>query len=352
MIGIIVSGGISFLVVIFSTLIGVNFFKSRNIGQEIQEELNFHDHKKGTPTMGGIFIVFGTIAGYTLSHINFWTIGEGFKVELTSMNFNVMLLFGLSFLMALVGLIDDLLKVKAGRNLGFKPSQKITFQLLIGIISAYYFMVLDYDSNFYFFSGLGFDIGIGKWLIIIFFIIGITNSVNFTDGLDGLVAGSSAISFGGILIISFWIYRHPSYYSKFIGQDFLTVELSLLISAVAGACLGFLWWNTNPAKIIMGDVGSHFLGSLFPLILFALGADGLIFFFCFLFILEGVSVVIQIVSFKYRQKRVFKMAPIHHHFEMNNWAETTIIVRFWIINGIAVVIGLGLFYADYVLFGQ
>ena len=99
-------------------------------------------------------------------------------------------------------------------------------------------------------------------------------------------------------------------------------------------------------------IRDSFLGSLFPLILFALGADGLIFFFCFLFILEGVSVVVQILSFKYRQKRVFKMAPIHHHFEMSNWAETTIIVRFWIINGIAVVIGLGLFYADYVLFGQ
>ncbi len=352
MIGIIVSGGISFLVVIFSTLIGVNFFRSRNIGQEIQEEVNFHDHKKGTPTMGGLFIVFGTFAGYSLSHINFWTIGEGFKVELTSMNVNVISLFVLAFLMAMVGFVDDYLKVKAGRNLGLKPSQKFALQFLIGCFSAYYFIFLNYDSNFYFFSGLGFDIGNIKWLIIIFFIIGITNSVNFTDGLDGLVAGSSAISFGGILIISFWIYRHPSYYSKFIVDDFLTVELSLLISAVAGACLGFLWWNTNPAKIIMGDVGSHFLGALFPLILFSLGADGLIFFFCFLFILEGVSVVAQILSFKYRQKRVFKMAPIHHHFEMSNWAETTIIVRFWIINGIAVVIGLGLFYADYVLFGQ
>ena len=352
MIGIIVSGGISFLVVIFSTLIGVNFFKSRNIGQEIQEEVDFHDHKKGTPTMGGLFIVFGTFAGYALSHINFWTIGEGFKVEITSMNTNILLIFGIAFSMALVGLLDDFLKVKAGRNLGLKPSQKLILQTLVGIVSAYYFLYLNYDSSFYFFSGLGFDIGILKWLVIIFFIIGITNSVNFTDGLDGLVAGSSAISFGGILIISFWIYRHPEYYSRFIGQSFLTVDISLLISAVAGACLGFLWWNTNPAKIIMGDVGSHFLGALFPLILFALGTDGLIFFFCFLFILEGVSVVIQILSFKYRKKRIFKMAPLHHHFEMSNWAETTIIVRFWIINGIAVVIGLGLFYADYVLFGQ
>ena len=170
MIGIIVSGGISFLVVIFSTLIGVNFFRSRNIGQEIQEEVNFHDHKKGTPTMGGLFIVFGTIAGYSLSHINFWTIGEGFKVELTSMNLNVILLFVLAFLMAMVGFIDDYLKVKAGRNLGLKPTQKFALQFLIGCISAYYFIFLNYDSNFYFFSGLGFDIGIVKWLIIIFFI--------------------------------------------------------------------------------------------------------------------------------------------------------------------------------------
>ena len=117
MIGIIVSGGISFLVVIFSTLIGVSFFKSRNIGQEIQEEVDFHDHKKGTPTMGGLFIVFGTFAGYALSHINFWTIGKGFKVEITYMNTNVLLIFGIAFLMALVGLLDDFLKVKAGRNL-------------------------------------------------------------------------------------------------------------------------------------------------------------------------------------------------------------------------------------------
>ena len=127
---------------------------------------------------------------------------------------------------------------------------------------------------------------------------------------------------------------------------------TLLISSISGACLGFLWWNTNPAKIILGDVGSHFIGALFPLILISLGAEGLILFFCFLFLMEEASVIIQVSSFKYRKKRVFKMAPIHHHFEMLNWAETTIIVRFWIINGIFVVLGLGLFYADWVLFGS
>ena len=195
MIGIIVSGGISFLVVIFSTLIGVNFFRSRNIGQEIQEEVNFHDHKKGTPTMGGLFIVFGTIAGYSLSHINFWTIGEGFKVELTSMNVNVVLLFVLAFLMAMVGFIDDYLKVKAGRNLGLKPTQKFALQFLIGCISAYYFIFLNYDSNFYFFSGLGFDIGILKWLVIIFFITPFSLSFFERDDINLEMATIDSIGF-------------------------------------------------------------------------------------------------------------------------------------------------------------
>ena len=183
-------------------------------------------------------------------------------------------------------------------------------------------------------------------------IVGITNSVNLTDGLDGLVAGSATVSFGGILIISFWIFRHPEYYSSFMNSAFISSELAVLVSSIAGSCLGFLWWNTNPAKIIMGDIGSQFIGAMFPLILFSIGADTLILFFCFLYILEATSVIVQVLSFKYRGKRVFKMTPIHHHFEMSNWAETTIIVRFWIVNGIFIVIGLGLFYGDWVLFGN
>ena len=352
MIGVIVAGGISFLFVIFSTSIGVNYFKSRNIGQPIREELNFHEHKKGTPTMGGVFIIIGSYVGFTLSHINFWTIGQGFKVELLSISSEILSLLILGTLMGLVGFLDDYLKVKKNRNLGLKARNKIILQTLVAFIACYYFYLLDDSSIFYLFSGFGFDVGIFKWLITAFIIVGITNAVNLTDGLDGLVAGSSSISFGGVLIITFWIFRHPEYYSNFINPVFVSLELSVLISSIAGSCLGFLWWNTNPAKIIMGDIGSQFIGSMFPLILFAIGADALILFFCFLYILEAMSVIIQVVSFKYRHKRIFKMTPIHHHFEMSNWAETTIIVRFWIINGIFIVIGLGLFYGDWVLFGN
>ena len=254
--------------------------------------------------------------------------------------------------MGFVGLIDDYLKVNKNRNLGLNAKNKLVLQTLVALLGSYYFYFLDNSTIFYLFSGFGVDVGIIKWFLIVFIIVGITNAVNLTDGLDGLVAGSSSVSFGGILIITFWIFRHPDYYSNFIIPDFISVELAVLISSIAGSCLGFLWWNTNPAKIIMGDVGSQFIGSMFPLILFAIGADTLILFFCFLYIVEAMSVIIQVVSFKYRGKRVFKMTPIHHHFEMSNWAETTIIVRFWIINGIAVVIGLGLFYGDWVLFGN
>ena len=254
--------------------------------------------------------------------------------------------------MGLVGLIDDYLKVKESRNLGLKAGQKFSLQLISGLAASLYIYSLGYSTKFYIFSGFGLDIGIFKWVVIVLLMVGITNAVNLTDGLDGLVAGSSCISFAGILVISFWIYRHTGYYAQFVNESFLTVDISLLISSISGACLGFLWWNTNPAKIILGDVGSHFIGALFPLILISLGAEGLILFFCFLFLMEEASVIIQVSSFKYRKKRVFKMAPIHHHFEMLNWAETTIIVRFWIINGIFVVLGLGLFYADWVLFGS
>ena len=352
MIGIIVAGGISFLFVIFSTSIGVNYFKTRNIGQPIREELNFHEHKKGTPTMGGVFLILGTFVGFILSHINFWTIGKGFKIELLSINPQIFYLLLIGTLMGLVGLADDYLKVKQNRNLGLKARNKFILQTLVALIASYYFYFLDDSTIFYLFSGFGIDVGIFKWFLIVFIIVGITNAVNLTDGLDGLVAGSSAVSFGAILIIAFWIFRHPDYYSNFINPVFISVELAVLISSIAGSCLGFLWWNTNPAKIIMGDVGSQFIGSMFPLILFAIGADTLILFFCFLYIVEALSVIIQVLSFKYRGKRVFKMTPIHHHFEMSNWAETTIIVRFWIINGIVIVIGLGLFYGDWVLFGN
>ena len=153
MIGIIVSGGLSFLFVIVSTFLGVKFFKSRNIGQNIQEEVVFHEHKKGTPTMGGIFVILGTIFGFLLSHINFWTIGRGFEVVLRNVNTDVLGILIISISMGFVGLIDDYLKVKESRNLGLKAGQKFALQLIAGLVASAYIYSLGYSTKFYIFSG-------------------------------------------------------------------------------------------------------------------------------------------------------------------------------------------------------
>ena len=214
MIGIIVSGGLSFLFVLVSTFLGVNYFKSRNIGQNIQEEVVHHEHKKGTPTMGGIFLILGTSFGFFASHINFWTIGRGFEVVLRRINEDVLALLIIAIAMALVGLVDDYLKVKGNRNLGLTVKQKFGLQFLAGILAAVYIYNLGYSTQLYIFSGFGIDIGFFKWILIVFVFVGITNAVNLTDGLDGLVAGSSSISFAGILVISFWIFSFSFSTSK------------------------------------------------------------------------------------------------------------------------------------------
>ena len=271
-------------------------------------------------------------------------------------NIYIQILIFTTIWMCIIGLADDYIKVFRKNKKGLKAKFKLFGQYILGIIVGLIILFhpeitisdsvsesiqievnqeakvlkevksfkttvpffkdneLDYQeiSNSIFNGNTGLI-----WIIfipiIILIISSVSNSNNLTDGLDGLVAGSSSISFAGILVISFWIYRHPEYYSNFISDSFLTVDISLLIS---------------------------------------LGAEGLLLFFCFLFLIEAGSVIIQVVSFRYRKKRIFKMAPLHHHFEMKNWAETTVIVRFWIINGIFVVLGLGLFYADWVLFGN
>ena len=351
MIPILVGGGLSFFFVIISSYLGVKLFQSRNIGQNIQDELDFHKHKKGTPTMGGIFIVLGTYIGYLFSHINFWTIGKGFLIEMTQIDKNILYLLLLATLMSLVGLLDDILSVSRKRNLGLSVVSKFSLQLIVASLIVFWLHSIDLGTEFNLFSGIGIDIGYFKYLVLVLIIIFITNSVNITDGLDGLVAGSSSMSLAGILIISFWIYRHPSYYLNHVNAEFVNLDLPILIAATAGSTLGFLWWNTNPAKIIMGDVGSHFIGCLLPLLLIVLQSEGLILLICFVYIVESVSVIAQVLSFKYRKKRIFKMAPLHHHFEMKNWAETTVIVRFWIISTIFVIIAVGLFYLDWVLYG-
>ena len=171
MIPILFSGATSFFFVILASYLGVKLFQSRNIGQNIQDELVFHEHKKGTPTMGGIFIVLGTYLGYFIAHINFWTIGKGFLIEVIDIEMNVFMILLLSSLMSLVGLTDDILSVSRNRNLGLAVIPKFFLQVLVSITIAYWLYTLNISTELYLFSGFGFEAGLIKYFIVVLLIV-------------------------------------------------------------------------------------------------------------------------------------------------------------------------------------
>jgi phospho-N-acetylmuramoyl-pentapeptide-transferase len=177
------------------------------------------------------------------------------------------------------------------------------------------------------------------------------NAVNITDGLDGLVAGSGALVFGAYTIILFWIFRNDSFYGRFLATELSALELAIFAASLFGALLGFLWWNTAPARIFMGDVGSQSIGGALAALALVSNTDLLLLLLGGLYVMETVTVIIQIISFRGFGRRVFRMTPIHHHFELVGWPETTIIVRFWILAALGVALALGAFYGDFITNG-
>ena len=191
---------------------------------------------------------------------------------------------------------------------------------------------------------LGIDLGpVLFFLLVLFMLTATANGVNLTDGLDGLVAGSSALVFGAFVLIAFWQSRNPSFYNVDGALD-----LAVFSAAVLGSALAFLWWNAAPAKIIMGDTGSHAIGGAMAALAILTNTQLLLIILGGLYVMETVSVIMQVVSFRAFGRRIFRMAPIHHHFELKGWPETTVIIRFWILSGIMVAVGIGIFYADWV----
>ena len=174
-------------------------------------------------------------------------------------------------------------------------------------------------------------------------VIATANAVNLTDGLDGLAGGSSAIGFSAFVIIGYWLFRHPESYDVNHALD-----LAIVAAAMTGACIGFLWWNAPPARIFMGDTGSLAIGTAFAGLALLLETHLLLPIIGALYVLETLSVIVQVTSYRLFGRRVFRMAPIHHHFELAGWPETTVLIRMWIINGICVAFALGAFYADFI----
>jgi len=245
----------------------------------------------------------------------------------------------------IVGAFDDWIKVSRERNLGLSKRAKMgglaTVAVGFAVLAAFH-TPAHFTLSITRFSN-GVDISRWGWIALtIFLILATTNAVNLIDGLDGLAAGSAAFGFGAYVIIGFWALTHPAYE---LDHAF---DLAVVAAAMLGGCTGFLWWNAAPARIFMGDTGSLAIGSGLAC-LAALTATPLLFpIITGLFIFETVSVILQVGSFRLTGRRIFRIAPVHHHFEMVGWPETTIIVRFWILAGLCTALALGIYYADFV----
>ncbi len=325
----------------FGTHFLIRWLSRKGIGQPIREDgPRGHVTKAGTPTMGGVAIVVAGLAGYLIGHAR---IGA----EFTSSGLLVM---GVILGAGLVGLADDWIKVRTRRNLGLNKRTKFGGQLLVALgfaLLAYHAAGASTELSFTRYDSIGIDLGAVGWVVwAMVLIVGFSNAVNLTDGLDGLAAGSSTFSFATLAVMGYWVFRHPAIYHVDHGLD-----LALAAVAMTGACAGFLWWNAAPARIIMGDTGSLAIGAGMAALCLLMNLQLLLPIIGGLFVIVTLSVVVQVASFHLFHRRVFKMAPLHHHFELMGWPETTVIVRFWILAGLCTSLALGIFYADFISLG-
>ncbi|MGH9063576.1 MAG: phospho-N-acetylmuramoyl-pentapeptide-transferase [Acidimicrobiales bacterium] len=344
MISLLVSGAIALLVSALGAPVLMRSLSSRGIGQQIRDDgPQGHSSKAGTPTMGGVAIVVAAACGYALSHVglgvDFHGSGE--------------LILGVAGGAAAVGLVDDWIKVRRQRSLGLNKRAKLGGQVLVALgfaLAAVYWTGVTTTLSFTRYDSIGVNLTKAGWVLFaMLVIVGSANAVNLTDGLDGLAAGSATFAFGVLAIIGYWQYRHPLIYGPSASGRGIQggLDPALVAVAMAGACAGFLWWNAAPARIFMGDTGSLAIGATLAGLCLQMQLDLLLPIIGGLFVLVTMSVVIQVASFRLFHRRVFRMAPLHHHFELMGWPETTVIIRFWILAGLCVAVALGVFYADF-----
>ena len=359
MIGILIAAAIALIVSIMFTPYLIRVFSRQGFGQEIREEgPQGHQSKRGTPTMGGVAILVAMVAGYAVAHL-FNTMSSSGESPTAS---GLLVLF-LTVGLGLVGFLDDFIKIRKQRNLGLNKTAKLVGQLVVAIAFAVLAVNFANENSFTPASvRLSFvresdiiSFGTVGFVVFCYLLVsGWSNAVNFTDGLDGLAGGSSAMVFGTYVVITFWQFRYncgldtpqPGCYSV---RD--PLDLAVVAAAAMGACIGFLWWNAAPAKIFMGDTGSLALGGLVAGLSITTRTELLMVIVGGLFVVEMLSVVLQIAIFRTTRRRLFRMAPFHHHFELAGWAETTVIIRFWLLAGICAMFGLGLFYSEWLTWG-
>jgi phospho-N-acetylmuramoyl-pentapeptide-transferase len=347
---ILVAGAVSLLLALFCTPLAIGAFSRRGYGQAIREEGPAgHATKRGTPTMGGTVLVIASVIGYLVGN---YATGQ---VPSVSGVLVMMLMAGLG----VVGFIDDFIKIYKQRSLGLRSSAKLAGQAVVGVLFALLVVQQRFadgydltpaDPHLSFLHDFGPGLGLAPFVLwIVFLIAGSSNAVNLTDGLDGLATGSALLVLAAYVLIGIWQERNdctivlaPHCYPI---RD--PLDLAVVAASVLGACFGFLWWNAPPARIFMGDTGSLALGGVLAGLAVCTKTQLLLAILGGLFVVIALSVIIQVGSFKLTGRRVFRMAPLQHHFELLGWAETTIVIRFWLICGLFVALGLGIFYVEW-----
>jgi phospho-N-acetylmuramoyl-pentapeptide-transferase len=357
MIAIVIAGGAALFVSLFGTPVLIRFLTKRQYGQFIRHDGPASHHlKRGTPTMGGIIIIVAAVTGWLLGNF-----ANDRRPHVSSL-----LVIGLMIGLGAVGFLDDFIKIRRERSLGLRPIWKIVGQGAVGV--AFGVLALQFadgrgwtpgshaisllrDTHFTL-STWGATMGLVLFILWANFLITAwSNAVNLTDGLDGLATGASVIFFGAYVLVGIWQSNQwcgasPAAVNCYTVRD--PMDLAILASALTGAVFGFLWWNAQPARIFMGDTGSLALGGAMAGLSIVSRTEFLAALIGGLFVIILLSVVLQVAGFKMTRRRLFKMAPLHHHFEQLGWTEVTIVTRFWLIAGLFTAGGMGLFYAEWV----
>ena len=352
--GVLISGAVALIAALLGTPMFIRFLVKRGYGQFIRDDgPTSHHTKRGTPTMGGAIILGAVLVAYLAAHLA--------TLQLPTMS--ALLVLFLMTGLGIIGFLDDFMKISKQRSLGLRSKQKLAGQIAIGVVfavlalnfrndqfrtpaSPFISFVRDTHINLAFAGTIGGVLLFVIWANII--IAGTSNGVNLTDGL---AAGVSTMVLGAYVLIGIWTQNQNCQTNPGIKCYEVRDSLDLAVVAAAGmgACFGFLWWNASPAKIFMGDTGSLGLGGLIAGLAICTRTELLVVVLAGLFVLEVVSVMAQVASFKLTGKRILRMAPLHHHFELVGWNEITVVIRFWIIAGLFAALGLGIFYAEWVV---
>jgi phospho-N-acetylmuramoyl-pentapeptide-transferase len=376
MIALLVAGGFSLAFTLFLTPLFIKLFNRLKWGQFIRDDgPETHHTKRGTPTMGGIVFILGATIGYVVGHL----VGQ---TDMTLVGVLVIFLMGG---MGLVGFIDDFLKTRNQRSLGLGGWQKILGQVIVASIFAVAALnfpdennltpastIIDgvrhtyisgvRDISWLDFASFGLIAGgiiFAIWTTLI--IVSASNGVNVADGLDGLATGAAIFAISAYIFIGFWQSNQSCFNMNLLARDEPycysvrdPLDLAVIAAAIAGALIGFLWYNTSPAQIFMGDTGSLGLGGALAALAIMSRTELLLILIGGLFLIVTGSVILQRAWFKITKRmygqgrRIFLMSPLHHHFELKGWAEITVVVRFWLIAALFVAVGVGIFYLEWV----